>query len=215
MNRRPIAWSVAPLASVVALVALAAPVAGASHASEVHVATAADTALSENILLTPEEVQELGFDSARVEVQESAYEGLEAVEVRQQQRLRAAQAAIAPDVPPNPPLEVIPPRRGPLSGTGGVRPLVSEWPCIYNNNGYYKVTDANGKSRCWASGGRVTWNVASIWYDVKHLRPGSYKGRILWDDATGPLYWSVWRGPNSATTYSFEMPVRMWGIELK
>lgn len=147
-------------------------------------------------------------------MQEQGYEALNEAEHAQQQQLRDEQQAIAPNVPPGEPTEVT----GAVRRSGGeVSPQVTEWPCWLNNSGYYRVTDSDGKSRCWASGGSVTWNSASIWERVRDLRPGDYEGRILWDnDGASVLYWSVWRGPSS-TTYSFDSQYdpRMWGLQLK
>lgn len=173
--------------------------------------------LTDNVMLTPEEVAELGFSADRVAIQADAMAALSQEELEQQDALRAEQDAIAADVPASEPLEIIGTSGAPHDG-GMITPQVTEWPCWLNNNGYYRVTDDNDKSRCWASGGKVTWNSASIWYDVRHLRPGNYEGRILWDNnGASVLYWSVWRGPSS-TTYTFDKSLyqpRMWGLELK
>lgn len=103
-----------------------------------------------------------------------------------------------------------------ISNPEAISPRVTKWPCWINSNGYYKVTDTSGDSRCWASSGTVRWNSASWWYDVETLRPGNYRGHILYIDHANDsgIYYSLWRGPTS-TSYSFSPAVTMMGLEIE
>ncbi|WP_146087974.1 hypothetical protein [Rathayibacter sp. AY1B5] len=152
-------------------------------------------------LATPEDLEVLGLGQEVVDAQRAAWEALPETEREAQSELEAEQDASAIDLASVPVFHT-----GTQNGGVSARTVYPN-PCTDQPNGY-KI----GRERSGSTSFTYTCYIGSGVYDyganeltkVRNLRPGNYKGRVLYHYSNSNYYWSVDRGPDF-NTYSFDL----------
>jgi len=152
-------------------------------------------------LATPEELKVLGLDQSAIDAQQATWDKLTPAQRTQQNQLRDAQAASHQDLASVPVHHL---------GTqlGLVSPLtVYPQSCNDAPNGYKlgKGSPSSLTYTCYTGSGLFDYGANEL-HPIVNIRPGLYKGRVLYHYYTNPnYYWSVDRGPNDFNTYSFDL----------
>lgn len=149
-------------------------------------------------LATAEELQILGVDQAAIDSQQAVWDKLTDTQRAKQTQLRDAQEAASQD------LTSVPVHH--LGGQPGMVTPMTVYPQSCNDapNGYRLGKGTTIPSliyTCYIGTGLFDWGSNEV-KDVLAIRPGNYKGRVLYRQGNG-YYWSVDRGPNDFNTYYF------------